>query len=996
MNTPKETLNTPSNTFQPKYKSTETKALLLMGLLLACGCVFDYQSARGIPLHPVNNLDGFSQVLLQIQGTVASLTISVIALLSGNIRDSVLGVSLTDYYLNKRPWIFKHRRVIVWSLLLLIANVLLHTWACYNLVLCVFVASFIPVLISILELYGVFHGRYSVNREIEQYVKTVFAERGNDTGRHALLEALTDDLTGEAKENAIEYEQYVQIYLYACRQLLELEDGGDGKKEDNGREKENNSRREGEVDSRRDLQESVSVIRKTGRKWIHSLFLSKDPPQIQRGFAFLNELYYMMWEISGRLEETGERIDFQLFRDVYEEAVTSLKRLPAEEAQECLQLPQLVYCVGMIAVYSPKGTYQNRELESLNRFMINTGWYLRQCRDKNDIYQEIVWGELLDYPYVFRLYMECLRGAGAQNEEGFHRAIWIPTRLLFNYYFGLLMNRIHGAIRDRFYKECLPQLGIFEKQSQQGDAAFKGEAFLAMSAYGYLYYTAKRAYESSVPEDIRAGAVQLLEGSDLREGLTKFLERLYQRNGILSQEFEHELELFLSQYEQHSHKAGEGILLCGEAAREAFLFLMAYLSWRNHDTELLDRVLDMDLYQTYISDDQEGHTKNLFSQMAVSVGYEWEEEERRNTKGDYEKQQAENVYQYLKTWLMKKLKQQEKERAARDQAAYEAENKEESLCGEISRLAEKRLYDEFAVILKQREGGAVLPKEEEQPEERRQEAWEPQEKTEKKLSEANVLEQKSAEERQTANMDPQAESQESEDQQPEGQDQQPEAQDQKSEAQDQQPEDSEPWPENQEPVIIKLLQYENFTRFLHDRNFIKNCISHVPGGFIWELCQELKNRRSIFWVNRKQFFASDKEYVEWLKRENIRILLGREYSLKNHDFRENDRFREITKDCTCIYVADALAGLALKDDALEVEITKVYTRIRPLSWEEIERQASYKEETGRYEYKMYGQNTIEFDKDELIEYLQSKRRVVEIYADVFIRKKEDCVGAALV
>lgn len=897
MTIPSESKSTP--TPHRSANPAEIIALLLIGLLFVCGCFFDCQIARGVSLHPVKNLDGLSQVLLQIQGTVVSLTISVVALLSGNIKDSTLGVSLTDYYLNKRPWFFKQYRIIIASLALLAVNVLIHTWSFYNLVLCLFIVSFILVLMSIQEIYSVFRGRYSIDQEMEQYVKEVFDQDGNDDEQYSLMESLTDDLAREAKGNAIEYERYCQVYLYGCRQLLKKKNSVSGAESDH---------------LSGSCQETVSAIQKTGQRWIYSLFSTKEPAQIQQGFEFLYQLYSMIWKSINNAEETKESADFHLFRDVYGEIVSSLRRLSPEEAQECLHLPRLMYYAAAVTVYSPKGAYQNTELENFNAFMRTIGWYLRQCRNRNDVYQEGVWGEPFRYYYVYQMYRDC--SFAAEDDENIHANLWIPTRLLFNYYFGLLMNQSYRIIGDWFYKDYVCHLGSLGRRDERDNAVFKAEAFLAISAHGYLYYIAKRAYEKSVPDAVRTGAVQLFESSDVRESFTKFLETLYRRNQVLSPGFENKLEVFLGQYELHSHSAAERLLLCGIAAREIFLFIVVYLSWRHNDTQLLDRALNVSLYRLYISDEEERNTKYWFARMAAAVGCEWEEEERKNAEGGYEEKQAEKLYQHLKKWLTEKLKQQEKQKAKEDQAVYMAKNQEGELCEEISRLAEKRLYEEFSVILRKKE-------ERERKLEGRQE-------------------------------------------------------------------------ENEHPVTMKLLKYENYTRFIYEKGFINSCTSHVPGGFVRALYQELTDRRSILWMNRRQDFSgSDQEYLDLLEREKFAVLLGNEYSLKNYDPMESDRFREITKDCTCIYVADALVGLALKSDALEVEILKVRTQIRPLTWAEIETQVSYDENTGRYEYKLHGQETMEFEKDELIEYLQGKRRVVEIYADVFVREKMEYVGLAV-
>ncbi len=60
-----------------------------------------------------NNIDkNFALTILQIQAMVNTLTISIIALISGCVSDSSMGIVFSDYYLNIRPYIFKQKRIV--------------------------------------------------------------------------------------------------------------------------------------------------------------------------------------------------------------------------------------------------------------------------------------------------------------------------------------------------------------------------------------------------------------------------------------------------------------------------------------------------------------------------------------------------------------------------------------------------------------------------------------------------------------------------------------------------------------------------------------------------------------------------------------------------------------------------------------------------------------------------------------------------------------------
>ena len=106
-----------------------------MIILTILGVIADIKVANGFVFHYIEDINSFSLTLLQIQASIATLTIALVALISGNISDSYMGVSVSNYYLNLRPAILKQKVIIVFSMILLTAGVVLHIWEAYNSVL---------------------------------------------------------------------------------------------------------------------------------------------------------------------------------------------------------------------------------------------------------------------------------------------------------------------------------------------------------------------------------------------------------------------------------------------------------------------------------------------------------------------------------------------------------------------------------------------------------------------------------------------------------------------------------------------------------------------------------------------------------------------------------------------------------------------------------------------------------------------------------------------
>ncbi len=84
-----------------RYQKMEILGILAIMVCFFSGIVCDWNViCKNNLLIPVENIDAFSLAILQIQAAVGTL---VIALINGNISDSYMGISISDFYLNIKP-----------------------------------------------------------------------------------------------------------------------------------------------------------------------------------------------------------------------------------------------------------------------------------------------------------------------------------------------------------------------------------------------------------------------------------------------------------------------------------------------------------------------------------------------------------------------------------------------------------------------------------------------------------------------------------------------------------------------------------------------------------------------------------------------------------------------------------------------------------------------------------------------------------------------------
>ena len=144
------------------YKRLEAICIGIGIMCIIIGITCDILVANDIVFWVVDSLPDFSLALLQIQATIGTLTIAIIALISGNISDSYMGTSVSDYYLNIRPKFLKQKVIIFVSLALILINAICHMMALYNIVIFVFVLTFFLVGVSIIEVYSIFNGKRKI------------------------------------------------------------------------------------------------------------------------------------------------------------------------------------------------------------------------------------------------------------------------------------------------------------------------------------------------------------------------------------------------------------------------------------------------------------------------------------------------------------------------------------------------------------------------------------------------------------------------------------------------------------------------------------------------------------------------------------------------------------------------------------------------------------------------------------------------------------------
>ena len=131
---------------------------ILLILFIAAGVISEVAIKKGIHFLIVPDLLDISKVLLGIQATVAVLSLSVQALLGSFVDKTYWGISIADFYSNKKNPYFTSLTAIIITLILLVFSFFSLLYNKYNLIIMLFLATLFIILYTTIQIYQVFKG----------------------------------------------------------------------------------------------------------------------------------------------------------------------------------------------------------------------------------------------------------------------------------------------------------------------------------------------------------------------------------------------------------------------------------------------------------------------------------------------------------------------------------------------------------------------------------------------------------------------------------------------------------------------------------------------------------------------------------------------------------------------------------------------------------------------------------------------------------------------
>ena len=521
----------------------EARWIAFFVICILLGSIGDCLNKCGHPIFCIKNLDGVSLVILQIQGTIDTLSIAVLSLLGGRISESYLGIPLIDFALNRKPRWLKQMRIVCLLIILLSVNILVHLAELYNLVLALFLVSEGLICFSVMEIYEVFSGHIELGNEIKCYIEDKIGS-GTHSDKINLLSKFCDEWkTKILSQSEPEFKIYQDVFDVIFKNIFLDET----------------------PNSRTELQRCVYDV-------IFALLHSENLALKKKGLCLVKRIYSNAWSCvsADKNKALGLTDGFHLFHTISDDLRNAVEQLPVSEVERELQWVTTSEYVLLVNYWVAGGSEDQGDLSALNSFAAAMGYYV--ARNKDQEWHSIIWEKPLAY---LRAPLVCPEG----RQEDMKRQ---QSTMLFRYAVSLVNSNMLDILGNSLYAQAIPRLY---------PPVDKYDALLVLKIHCYIYYLAEYESTECISDNLKNACKAFLRSDKIRHIFSDFLYRISSSKEVFNQALEKVLLKELKWLEFFPARAMSKTSIMGTVVRNYVLFITLYLFGEHDPHHLMDQVL---------------------------------------------------------------------------------------------------------------------------------------------------------------------------------------------------------------------------------------------------------------------------------------------------------------------------------------------------------------------------------------------------------------------
>jgi hypothetical protein len=642
-----------------KIKNIIVGVIVLIGLVLIM-LVIDKNISDFLEIFHNININSFSSTLLQIQSTIVTLTIALVALISGNIGKSYMGVSICDFFLNIRPMIFKQKRIVISSLILLAISVLFHLWSLYNWVLLSFFTTIILIILSVCEVYDVFKGNEFIESEIKQYLDdTISDEKSSYSRKKDLLLNFIDDWKESCLfQSQSEYEDYLEIFNLGMHSLLK-----------------NKS------------DQSIKDVEKLCFEEAYCLLCADKRQVVERGINFVENVYKQidLFITNEKAEKTEYTVSFNLFGEILFTLEKAMEFLPLSTVEQSLDLGKLFFYISNVCYKLHCNDELKKEvcfpeLQSVFEFCRYIGNYLgKQVRFGRTINTNH-WAYIIKRSEFFPL-----RNVPQKINENYLK---FKCLLYFNYCYGLICNGLFSIVKKAVF---------YSSMSNFHKIRNRYEVIYYLSITCFLYYLAEKENESCVSNEFKDNAKKIIEDDKVQNSFKYFLYVLSEQSTYLNIGIEKELYYILRPCEFFPKYSTCKTVIMDQVTEEFYVFLIMYIEYEYGPPNLFSFAFGKN-YETLVKYQNdflgacESRTKtNLTKFYSLFDGHSKPEKNLQKI--------TDSMYENFKRYITLKYKELEIKKAAENQHKYESNKIQKKYIENCNVQIKSHILKDFAPII---------------------------------------------------------------------------------------------------------------------------------------------------------------------------------------------------------------------------------------------------------------------------------------------------------
>lgn len=463
---------------QNKQRLSETIWIIVMIVVLVFGIIieiYDIKDCKKFALlnYQVLNYDNISLALLQIQATIDTLAIALLALLSGKITDSYMGISWNDFQLNQKPMIFKQKRIVYGLLILLVVSIGMHMLEFYNIVTAMFIVACIIIGISVWQIYGAFTEDIKIRKEIKIYYLYLIENK-----EESLLPVFVNSWAHQIVDQQLqEYKEWLEIFVKIFQKEF-----------------------------LRDTPEARVILQEKCSKLVGILFEAYGQSSKARGMSLLYTCYEQAFVcIKNHKTQIKEFEDgYHLFGNVSPKLRKCLEEVSIKIVEDKLNWNNLIdYIMYVNYELAYRDDLQNERIE-LIYFMNYMSYYLSQNKSQN--YNKHEWGKIL---LNLKYYEETSYTIDKDivNEQ--------RAKMMLAYAIGLVRFQMFDLLKDTLYMKAMRHANTMNS---------KYYIYMVLSVHCYMFYIAEYESEEYVSKELKESCKRFLEDREIRRRFSKFLD----------------------------------------------------------------------------------------------------------------------------------------------------------------------------------------------------------------------------------------------------------------------------------------------------------------------------------------------------------------------------------------------------------------------------------------------------------------------------------------